>query len=182
VRGVPITMGESPSRVGGDSPWINLSGRARFLDIEMSSGSISRYLGFSKNVTKPAEKIIVKMYIFVSLTVLILLGVAVLILLNTFSPPSAIITNSGDRAVQDIHLRASGGGDSYLTNVGPHQSKTVKLKISCETSLQLLYNDADKVAHNVELDTYLEPGYLGSVEIGISADNKVSFKDKTIPF
>jgi hypothetical protein len=90
----------------------------------------------------------------------------------------AIIHNSGATAMRDVRVNVT-GRSYWVGDLGPGESRAIRVKPIGESHIVLSYADGSGVARRLTVDCYFESGYSGSIAVDV-ADGVVANVDDRI--
>lgn len=88
------------------------------------------------------------------------------------------IENASSTPIHDIQLRFT-GERSQIAALTPGAKQTIRIKTTGESSLEIIFTDAQQQSHSGKVDTYLEPASKGVLHIKVSEDFSLQIEDKT---
>lgn len=117
-------------------------------------------------------------YLVIASLLLGLLSVAGLIVCATTRGVSVIVHNKGPEKISNATVHVTGNSYEIGTLI-PGQSRTILVKPSGDSNVQIVFMDSRNIQNRVDADCYLESsGSRGSIAIDISG-NKISRVEDT---
>jgi len=87
------------------------------------------------------------------------------------------ISNNTNQIIKNIELQYSKQKD-YLDDIEIFRAKVKRIRVKKETSLQLFYEIEHKGCFRVDVDTYIEPGFVGQIHIMITDNKRIDYRER----
>jgi hypothetical protein len=91
------------------------------------------------------------------------------------------LKNASHKPLSNIIIKFS-GGESRLETLPINADRVLIVNVRGESGLSVLFTDEYGARHEGRLNVYLEPGYKGHIDVSISPQYNLIWKDFVFPF